>query len=117
MATNYQLIEEACMMINFDYDGTNLKTFNEWSNAGYIVKKGEKAFLTVDLWKPFVKKLTDKDGNPEIDEKTGKQKEEKRFMLKTSHLFTADQVEKGVLKKRTKKKTTAKKPTYKKKSA
>lgn len=29
MATNYQLIEEACMMINFDYDGTNLKTFNE----------------------------------------------------------------------------------------
>ncbi|MFR7272470.1 ArdC-like ssDNA-binding domain-containing protein [Streptococcus pneumoniae] len=116
MATNYQLIEEACMMIDFDFDGSNLKTFNEWANAGFIVKKGEKAFLTVDLWKPFTKKLTDKEGKPVIDEKTGKQKEETRFMLKTSHLFHSGQVEQGELKPRKKRKPATKR-TYKKKSA
>jgi phage terminase Nu1 subunit (DNA packaging protein) len=113
MATNYQLIEEACILTNFEYDGSNLRTFNEWAKAGYIVKKGQKAFITVDLWKPFVKKLVDENNKPIIDEKTGKQKEETRFMLKKSALFTPDQVEKGELKKRPAKK----KRTYKKKAA
>ncbi|MDQ0976644.1 hypothetical protein QFZ31_006696 [Neobacillus niacini] len=102
MATNTQLIEEALTYYNdFEYDGENLKTFNEWAKVGMIVKKGETAFLKLDLWKPFTKKLVDeKTGEKIIDEKTGKQKEETRFMLKSSALFTPDQVEKGELKKK-----------------
>jgi antirestriction protein ArdC len=104
MATNKEMIEEMAMEMDYEYDGENLKTFNEWAKAGYVVKKGEKAFLALELWKPFTKKLDEKDEN-------GKEKEEQRFMLKMSHLFTPDQVEKGELKKKApkKKKTAAKK--------
>lgn len=105
MATNKEMIEEMAMLIGYEYDGTNLKTFQEWAKAGYIVKKGEKAFLALELWKPFNKKLDEKDEN-------GKPKEEQRFMLKMSHLFTPAQVEKGEVKK---KKPAAKKPAAKKK--
>jgi len=106
MATNFQLIEEAAMMVGFEFDGNNLKTFAEWKKLGYSVKKGEKATLQVELWKPFTKVATDEKGQTMIDEKTGEQKTESRFMLKLSHLFTSDQVKKMEAKK---KKTTKKK--------
>ena len=48
MATNREMIEEAAMEIDFEYDGNNLKTFQEWAKAGFIVKKGEKAFLALE---------------------------------------------------------------------
>jgi hypothetical protein len=104
MATNREMIEEAAMEMEYEYDGNNLKTFQEWAKAGFIVKKGEKAFLALELWKPFTKKLDEKDEN-------GNEKEEQRFMLKMSHLFTPDQVEKGEMKKKApaKKKPAAKK--------
>jgi antirestriction protein ArdC len=107
MATNKEMIEEMAMEMDYEYDGENLKTFNEWAKAGYVVKKGEKAFLALELWKPFTKKLDEKDekGNP---------KEEQRFMLKMTSLFTPDQVEKGELKKKAPKK---KKAAAKKKAA
>ncbi|MBT2728408.1 DUF1738 domain-containing protein [Bacillus sp. ISL-75] len=107
MATNREMIEETAMMIGYEYDGENLKTFQEWAKEGQVVKKGEKAFLALELWKPFTKKLVDENNKPVIDPETGKQKEETRFMLKLSHLFTPDQVEKGEIKK--KKKTASKK--------
>jgi phage terminase Nu1 subunit (DNA packaging protein) len=107
MATNYEMIEEMAMLVGYEFDGDNLKTFNEWAKEGMVVKKGEKAFMKLDLWKPFTKKLTDEDGKPVIDEKTGKQKEETRFMLKGSALFTPDQVEKGEIKKKPAKKKKA----------
>jgi hypothetical protein len=100
MATNREMIEETAMMMGFEYDGHNLKTFNEWAKEGFIVKKGEKAFMALELWKPFTKKLDEKD-------EKGKEKEETRFMLKMSHLFIAEQVEKGEIKKKPKKKKTA----------
>lgn len=122
MATNLEMIEEMAEMVGYEFDGENLKTFNEWAKEGLIVKKGEKAFMSLELWKPFTKKLKNEDGTPEIDPATGKQKEETRFMLKMSSLFTPAQVEKGELKKKTatKKapaKASTKKRTYKKKSA
>ena len=109
MATNKEMIEEMAMLIGYEYDGQNLKTFQEWAKAGMIVKKGEKAFMALELWKPFNKKLDEKDEN-------GNAKEEQRFMLKMSHLFTPDQVEKGELKKKdpAKKKPAAKKKKKKK---
>jgi antirestriction protein ArdC len=104
MATNREMIEETAMLIGYEYDGQNLKTFQEWAKVGMVVKKGEKAFLALELWKPFNKKLDEKDEN-------GNEKIEQRFMLKMSHLFTPDQVEKGELKKKApaKKKPAAKK--------
>lgn len=113
MATNREMIEEMANAMGFEYDGMNLNTFNEWAKEGLIVKKGEKAFMSLELWKPFEKKVEDENGKPVIDEKTGKQKVETRFMLKLSHLFTIDQVEKGELKKKPAKKTAAKKKKQK----
>lgn len=107
------MIQEASMVLGYVYDGGNLKTFNEWAKDGYIVTKGEKAFLSLKLWKPVEKKVVDEDGKPVMDEKTGKQKTETQFILKMCHLFTPEQVEKGELKKRPAKK----KRTYKKKAS
>lgn len=90
MASNSEMILEAANLIGFEYDGTNLKTFAEWKKAGYSIKKGEKAFLALELWKPFNKKIK--------DEKTKEETVEQRFMLKLSHLFTPDQVEKTEMK-------------------
>jgi hypothetical protein len=105
MATNKEMIEEMAMLVGYEYDGENLKTFQEWAKEGMIVKKGEKAFMALELWKPFNKKVK--------DEETGEEKEEQRFMLKMSHLFTPDQVEKGELKKKAAKKSPAKKKKQK----
>lgn len=66
-----------------------LHTFAEWKRLGFIVKKGEKSKLHVDIWMKSNKKQTaeTKDGD-EIEVDTG------RFYKKLSHFFTLDQVEK-----------------------
>lgn len=104
MATNREMIEEYANAIGFEYDGENLKTFAEWQKAGFTVKKGEKAFMQLELWKPFTKTLDEKD-------EQGKDKTETRFKLQMSSLFTPEQVEKGAIKK----KAAAKKTGSKKK--
>ena len=71
MATNKEMIEETAMMMGFEYNGMNLYTFNEWAKEGMIVKKGEKAFMSLELWKPFEYKLKNEDGTPKM--KNGKQ--------------------------------------------
>lgn len=117
MATNYEMITELADLMEFEFDGDNLKTFAEWRKAGYSIIKGETAFMKLDLWKPFTKKLVDENKKPIIDPETGKQKEESRFMLKASHLFTASQVKEGVIEFKPKaKKATTKKRVYKKKA-
>ncbi|MDA1509602.1 hypothetical protein ORN01_25325 [Bacillus cereus] len=92
--TNFEIVELEAGMIGYEFDGNNLKTFAEWKKEGFSVKKGEKAIIKCGLWKPFKKKVTDQEGNKVIDEKTGKQKEETRFKLVNSSLFTREQVEK-----------------------
>lgn len=66
-----------------------LHTFAEWKKLGYIVKKGEKARLAVDIWMKSNKKQTAEtaDSN-EIEIDTS------RFYKKLSHFFTFDQVQK-----------------------
>jgi hypothetical protein len=93
--TNVQLIAEHIEVFGFDfkYDGTNLNTFQAWKRAGYSVKKGEKAFTKVDLWTMKLVNEKDEEGKLVKDE-NGKPKKEKKFYLKASALFTADQVEK-----------------------
>ena len=83
--SNKEIIATSLMLTgsNFQYDGSNLKTFQEWKKAGYSVQKGEKAFLQCSLWTPYKKKVTNKEG---------KEVTENRFMLKKASLFTFDQV-------------------------
>ena len=66
-----------------------LHTFAEWKNLGYMVKKGEKARLAVEIWRKSNKTQTTetKDGE-EIEIDTS------RFYKKLSHFFTFDQVQK-----------------------
>ncbi|MGF9741603.1 ArdC family protein [Priestia megaterium] len=85
MATNLEMITEVAMMAGFNFDGENLKTFQEWKRAGFSVKKGEKATFKLSLWKPFTKKIK--------DEETGEEKKEQRFKLVPSALFTPEQVQ------------------------
>ena len=62
-----------------------LKTYLSWKNAGYQIKKGEKAVLSTKLWKvrPKKKREEDTDRNEEDQE---------QFILVPAHLFTLDQV-------------------------
>lgn len=90
--SNKEIISTTLMLTgsNFEYDGSNLKTYQEWKRQGYQVQKGEKAFLQCQLWTPFQKKIKTKQGN---------EKTETRFMLKTSSLFTLEQVKPLEIKK------------------
>ncbi|MDF3555526.1 hypothetical protein LAV92_28095 [Bacillus cereus] len=100
MATNLEIVELEAMMIGYEFDGNNLKSFAEWKKEGYSVIKGQKAIIKCGLWKPFKKKLVDeKTGEKIMDDKTGKQKEETRFKLVDTALFTREQVEKKNTKK------------------
>lgn len=63
-----------------------LHTFNEWRKMGYIVKKGEKAAMTCDIWR-----MT----NYKKDESKEEQEEkENHFYMKKAFFFTFEQVEK-----------------------
>lgn len=84
--TNFEILSNAAAAIDFDYDGTNLKTFAEWKKAGYAVKKGQTAFLKVALWRKVDPAITEKE------EEAG-EKDNRKFKLKTCHLFTPEQVE------------------------
>jgi hypothetical protein len=101
--TNLEIITEYIEEneIDFDYNGMNLQTFQQWKKEGMTVKKGETAFLKIDLWTMKMEDEKDENGKVILDEK-GKPKKKKKFYKKLSALFTEDQVEK-VAKKTTKK--------------
>lgn len=89
--------------IDFDYNGMNLLTFAQWKKEGLSVKKGETAFIKVDLW--TMKLEEEKDENGKVILENGKPKMKKKFYLKSAALFTQGQVEKA--KKAAKKKKAA----------
>lgn len=94
-------------LINYLNDGTtpNYHTFDNWKNAGYMVKKGEKAAFTADIWK-----YTEKHGTMTAEEaatinavmidpekgpaKEGDQTTTSQYILKKSFFFGPAQVEK-----------------------
>ena len=68
-----------------------IHTFDVWKNAGYRVKKGEKAAFQARIWKYTEKAKT------ETEEEQAEETEEKKghdFIKKTAYFFTAEQVEK-----------------------
>ena len=103
--TNTQIIEEFLNVagIDFEYNGENLLTFAQWKLKGMSVKKGEKAFIQLDLW--TCKEVDAKDENGKVIMEKGKAKKEKKFYLRKASLFTMDQVQK--IEKKSKKKTAA----------
>ena len=62
-----------------------LHTYQEWRRMGYQVKRGERAALSVVLWK-YCSKTVEVDGQ---EQETGD------CHRTTAHLFTAAQVEKA----------------------
>ncbi len=65
-------------------------TFDVWKNAGYRVKKGEKAAFQARIWKYTEKVKT------ETEEEQAKETEEKKghdFIKKTAYFFTASIVD------------------------
>lgn len=62
-----------------------LHTYSEWRRMGYQVKRGERAALSVVLWK-YCSKTVEVDGQ---EQETGD------CHRTTAHLFTAAQVEKA----------------------
>lgn len=107
--TNQEIIQEFIMTmgIDFEYDGENLLTFQQWKRKGMSVIKGEKAFVQIDLWN--MKEVEKKDEEGKVIMKDGKPEMEKKFYLKKASLFTAEQVEKAKAKapKKSKKKKAA----------
>jgi antirestriction protein ArdC len=94
--TNLEIITEYIEQneIDFDYNGMNLLTFQQWKKEGMSVKKGETAYLKIDLWTMKLEDEKDENGKVILDEKTKKPKKVKKFYKKSSALFTEDQVEK-----------------------
>ena len=60
-----------------------LKTFKSWLDAGFIVRKGQKARVQTKLWKMKTRKKSDK---------TDDEQDKDKFILVPAYLFTADQV-------------------------
>jgi hypothetical protein len=79
--SNMQIITIEASLKGLYYDGTNLKTYNEWKKAGKQVKQGQKAILQVPLWK--YTNYTDKET---------KEEKNKFILSKTAYLFAEHQV-------------------------
>ena len=60
-----------------------LKTYKSWKEAGFIVRKGQKAKLRTKLWQLKVPDKKKENEEKEITES---------FILAPAYLFTADQV-------------------------
>ena len=80
--SNREIVTSEAILKGFEYNGQNLFTFQEWKKRGYSVIKGQKAFISTNLWKPVTKK----------DKETGKT--ENIMIMTKASLFSADQVKK-----------------------
>jgi hypothetical protein len=86
-AAKLEIAELLFESLGFLEKGEKLHTFSHWKNSGYSVKKGEKTFLRLNIWKSYEKK-TDKNEN-------GEEEKETKFILKNSCFFASHQVEKS----------------------
>ena len=90
--TNREIIAEALNLkgLSCEIEQEDLKTYQVWKQLGYQVKKGEKAYLQIDLWIP----IKFKSKEEEEKEKENKDLERPGFRKKKSSLFHKSQVEK-----------------------
>lgn len=71
-----------------------IHTFKAWNELGFKVKRGEKAIMMVEIWKPRATRVIGiTQMEEEIDENDENVKNKGRFFLKKSHFFGRSQVE------------------------
>ncbi len=75
--SNIEIVETEKMLKGIEGD---LFTYQEWKQRGMQVQRGQKAMLTIKLWKQVTKKI---EGV-----------EQKKFYLVNASLFGENQVEK-----------------------
>ena len=81
--SNAEIIHNECILAGLDPDKEYL-TFAQWKFRGMSVKKGEHAVIKTGLWTPCKASRKELAENPEA---------KARCYLKTSFLFTREQVE------------------------
>jgi len=47
---NQEIIAQEALFKGFNYNSDNLDTFEGWRAKGYVVKRGQKAFIKTHLW-------------------------------------------------------------------
>jgi len=47
---NQEIITQEAMFKGFEYNGNNLDTFEGWRSKGYVVRRGQKAFIKTHLF-------------------------------------------------------------------
>lgn len=80
---------------------TNIHTYNEWKARGYIVKSGEHAAFSANIWKHVEKRgeLTAEEAEAinavivNADAQEGDEVRSGKFIKKVAHFFTLEQVE------------------------
>lgn len=73
-----------------------IHTFNGWKQRGYSVKKGEKSFIKIAIWKHTTKMLDTNTGNAETDAMNAQinaQGGHTNMFMKPAAFFTAAQVQ------------------------
>lgn len=98
--TNEEMVQKETQLLQMDGTLENnevIHTFQKWKQLGYTVKKGEKSFLTMKLWKH--KKPKKQETQPLLgvgsDEET-KEKSYSEYYLVNAYMFSSKQVEKLV---------------------
>jgi len=81
--SNAEIISNECKLRGLDPTKEYL-TFMQWKTRGYSAKKGEHAVIKTGLWTPCKASKKELEANPDAKAKC---------YLKTSHLFTREQVE------------------------
>ena len=74
-----------------------IHTFAVWKEMGYIVKKGQKAITSINIWKYTSKMLNEETGNDAVDamnKQINEQGGKTSMFMKTAYFFKASQVEK-----------------------
>lgn len=85
--TNVQIIEAAKAELIAEgkmKPEQEIHTYNHWKKLGYQVFRGEKAVISLNIWKGVSSK---KDDDEEDEEK-----KPKRMMMKRAYFFTTEQV-------------------------
>lgn len=50
LKSNYDIILREASQKGFNYTGDNLLSYVQWKSKGFMIKRGQKAFIMVHLW-------------------------------------------------------------------
>ena len=50
LKSNYDIILQEASKKGFNYTGDNLLSYVQWKSKGYMITRGQKAFIMIHLW-------------------------------------------------------------------